>query len=148
MTPILFDPAQRAVEALEALHKSSFPDAWSAQAIADLLALPGTFSFSVQDGFILTRVAGDEAEILTLAVLPAARGRGLGRTLLRAAARHAHALGAATLFLEVGTDNPAALALYAGQGFGRVGQRKGYYGGRDALILRVELPLSESGEFA
>ena len=148
MTPLLFDPVQHTVEALASLHNSSFPDAWSAQAIADLLAAPGTFSFHVQDGFILARVAGGEAEILTLAVLPAARGRGLGRALLRAAARHAQALGAASLFLEVGTDNPAALALYAGQGFGPVGRRKGYYDGRDALILRVELPLSESGEFA
>ena len=76
----------------------------------------------------------------------AARGRGLGRALLRAAARHAQTLGAANLFLEVGVDNPAALALYAGQGFVRVGQRKAYYDGRDALILKAQLPLPKSGD--
>ena len=46
------------------------------------------------------------------------------------------------MFLEVGVDNPAALALYASLGFMKVGQRKGYYQGRDALVLR--LPLAEN----
>lgn len=148
MKPALFDPARDDGAALAALHRNSFPEPWSVQAIADLFATPGTFAFSVPDGFILARVAGDEAEILTLAVSPAARGQGLGRALLRAAAGHAQTLGAAKLFLEVGSDNPAALALYAHQGLAPVGRRKAYYAGRDALILRAELPLPETGEFA
>jgi ribosomal-protein-alanine N-acetyltransferase len=45
------------------------------------------------------------------------------------------------MFLEVGADNPAARALYASLGFTKVGDRKGYYQGRDALVLR--LPLAE-----
>ena len=49
-------------------------------------------------------------------------------------------MGAASLFLEVGADNPAALALYAGLGFTRVGMRKAYYNGGDALVLRLSLP--------
>ena len=51
------------------------------------------------------------------------------------------------MFLEVGADNPHALALYAGLGFTKVGMRKGYYssapggsGGGDALVLRLSLP--------
>ena len=44
------------------------------------------------------------------------------------------------MFLEVGIDNPAALALYAGLGFAKVGMRKGYYSGTDALVLRLPLP--------
>ena len=74
-----------------------------------------------------------------------ARGQGLGRALSAAAAGHA-ALGAENIFLEVGADNPAALALYAGLGFVRVGQRKAYYRGEDALVLKAGLPLS-SGRF-
>lgn len=144
----LFDPARDDLAALAALHQSSFADAWSAQAIAALLATPGTFAIHLQDGFILVRAAAGEAEILTLAVRPAARGRGLGRILLQAAARQAQALGTTHLFLEVGADNPAALALYAGQGFIPVGQRKAYYNGRDALIMRAQLPLPKAGEFA
>ena len=91
------------------------------------------------DGFVLARAVAGEAEILTLAVAPAARGKGLGRALLQAAISKAQALGAQTMFLEVGADNPAALALYAGLGFTKVGDRKGYYQGRDALVLRLPL---------
>ena len=43
------------------------------------------------------------------------------------------------MFLEVGADNPHALALYAGLGFAKVGTRKSYYGSGDALVLRLPL---------
>jgi len=92
----------------------------------------------------ITRTAAVEAEILTLAVAPAARGKGLGRALLQAAINRAQLKGAETMFLEVGADNPQALALYAGLGFAKVGTRKAYYsthsGGTDALVLRLSLP--------
>jgi ribosomal-protein-alanine N-acetyltransferase len=144
MTPVLFDPAKDNLATLAALHRTSFAKAWDAAAIADLLAGPGVFAFQLSDGFILARVAAGEAEILTLAVTPTARGKGLGRALLQAAVTQAEALGAQSVFLEVGTDNPAALALYAGMGFVQVGQRKGYYvspaaGAQDALVLRRAL---------
>ena len=140
MTVALFrdgdDPA-----VLARLHAASFPDAWDAKAIAALLATPGTFAHWNDDGFVLARVAAQEGEILTLAVNPAARGRGLGRALLTAALDTAARMGAAAMFLEVGADNPAALALYEALGFVRVGDRKGDYQGRDALVLRLSLPV-------
>ncbi len=90
--------------------------------------------------FILIRVAADEAEVLTLAVVPSAQGRGLGRRLLQAALDGAAALGAATMFLEVSPDNGRALALYAHAGFVRIGRRPHYYrDGGDALVLRCTL---------
>jgi ribosomal-protein-alanine N-acetyltransferase len=67
---------------------------------------------------------------------------------LEAAASYAASLDARALFLEVGADNPAALALYASLGFDRVGQRKAYYGTGDAWVLKVQLPLSPGGKFA
>jgi ribosomal-protein-alanine N-acetyltransferase len=148
MTPALFNPAQGDLAALAALHHSSFPDPWDAAAIADLLAGPGVYVFHLPDGFIMARAAAGEAEILTLAVAPAARGRGLGRALLQAAIAHAAAMGVESMFLEVGTDNPAALALYAGMGFAPVGRRKAYYvshaaGSQDALVLRRALSPGE-----
>lgn len=136
----LFDPARDDIAALAALHKTSFADAWDGPAIRALLDTPGTFAFHHADGFVLARAAGGEAEILTLAVDPSARGQGLGRRLMQAAAGRAAELGAEALFLEVGHDNPAALALYGALGFQRVGLRKAYYGSGDALVLR--LPLS------
>jgi ribosomal-protein-alanine N-acetyltransferase len=134
-----FDPIA-GTHVLAALHAVCFPQPWDAAAISALLVAPGAFAYAHEDGFILARAAGGEAEILTLAVIPPARGRGLGRGLLQAAIARARDLGAEAMLLEVGTDNPAALALYAGLGFAKVGMRKGYYDGRDALVLR--LPLS------
>jgi tRNA threonylcarbamoyladenosine biosynthesis protein TsaB len=132
---------------LALLHSLSFDHPWDADALRNLLAGPGVFAFSAPSGFVLARAAGGEAEILTLAVLPSARGRGLGRALMQAAAAHAVTLGADSLFLEVGTDNPAALALYTSLGLVRVGARKGYYASHsqtagDALVLKAALPLA------
>ena len=97
---------------------------------------------------LIARAAGGEAEILTLAVAPAARRQGVGLALVAAAARHAQQLGAATMFLEVGVSNGAARALYARSGFREVGKRKAYYAaeGENALILRADLPLAAVGK--
>jgi ribosomal-protein-alanine N-acetyltransferase len=143
----LFAPGDD-VGALAAVHAASFPDAWTPQALADLLATPGTFVFHQSDGFVMARVAGDEAEILTIAVVPGARGRGVATALLAAAAAHALGVGGQSLFLEVGVENAPARALYARAGFAPVGQRKGYYDGKDALVLRAALPLSPVAKFA
>lgn len=134
-----FDP-RAGTFVLAALHATCFPDPWNAAAISALLVTPGTLAYAHDDGFVLARVAGEEAEILTLAVAPPARGRGLGRALLQAVITKAGEMGATSMFLEVGVDNPSALALYAGLGFAKVGMRKAYYNGRDALVLRLSLP--------
>ncbi len=123
--------------------------------MAALLAVAGTFALvaewtseiaresttpeRVPAGLVLFRVAADEAEILTLGVIPEARRAGVGRALLEAALENARARGAAALFLEVAADNAVAIALYQQAGFGTVGGRKGYYsragGTVDALVL-------------
>jgi ribosomal-protein-alanine N-acetyltransferase len=144
----LFDPACGDTALLAALHADCFADRWTAQAIADLLATPNCFAFSNEDGFVMARVAATEAEILTLAVKPAARGQGLGRVLVSAAATHAHGLGASDMFLEAGSANAPALALYGRLGFKPVARRKGYYQGHDALVLKAALPLPPSVKFA
>lgn len=143
MSPL--EPATAAHAApLALIHVAAFPPGqqWGADAIALQLGLPGAFGLvSAAGGFILARVAADEAEILTLAVAPAARRRGLGRALVGAALAGAAARGAASLFLEVAETNVPALALYAQCGFGAVGRRRGYYGGSvDALVLRAAIP--------
>lgn len=144
----LFDPVRDDVAALAALHAACFAKAWDGAALAGLLSAPASFAVFAPDGFILAQAAGGEAEILTLAVAPAARGRGLGRALVTAAARHAATMGANALFLEVEEGNAPALALYAGLGFLQVGRRTGYYEGRDARLLKAVLPLSPAADFA
>jgi ribosomal-protein-alanine N-acetyltransferase len=129
--------------ALAAIHCAAFPskEAWSADVIALQLGLPGAFGLiDPEGGMVLARVVADEAEILTIAVLPAARRHGLGRALLRTAMDRAAERGAREMFLEVAIANGAARALYAALGFTQVGRRRGYYpGGGDALILRADL---------
>lgn len=125
---------------LAALHAEAFDRPWDAGAFAALLDQSGVFAVEEADGFILMRVAVDEAEILTLAVRPAARRQGLGARLVGQGAVAAAARGADRLFLEVAEDNAAARALYARAGFIEAGRRPGYYQGpdgsrRDALLL-------------
>ena len=110
---------------LAALHARAFERPWSETETAALLRGVGAVAFATEDGFILLRALGLEAEVLTLAVAPEARRRGLGRSLVEAALAAAAAGGAEALFLEVAADNAAALALYEGAGFERVGVRRG-----------------------
>ena len=129
--------------ALAAIHRAAFPprEAWGPDAIALQLALPGVFGLvEQQGGMLLARTAADEAEVLTLAVLPAVRRRGLGRALLLLAMAEARRRGAATMALEVAATNRAGQALYEQAGFAPVGHRRRYYAdGSDALVLRVSL---------
>ena len=138
-----FDPAADTAS-MAMLHAACFDDAWDAASLRTMLAAPEAFAFHHPDGFVLARVAGGEAEILTLAVAPHARGKGLGHALLCEAIAKAERMGADAMFLEVGSDNPAALALYARLGFANVGLRKAYYRGGDALVLRLSLPANLS----
>lgn len=133
---------------LAALHAACFAEAWSAAAIVRILEAPGAVALvagaAPPAGFALARGAADEAELLTLAVLPAWRRRGLGRALVEAALAWAAARGATALFLEVGAGNAAALALYGGAGFATVGRRPAYYrrpsqASEDALVMRRTL---------
>jgi ribosomal-protein-alanine N-acetyltransferase len=128
--------------ALAALHALAFlpADRWGADAIALMLELPGAFGLHAPGGFVLARVAADEAEILTLAVAPDARRQGLGSALLAAAMAQAALRGAVAMFLEVSEGNAGARALYAAAGFAEAGRRRRYYpDGADALVLRRDL---------
>jgi ribosomal-protein-alanine N-acetyltransferase len=129
--------------ALAAIHAAAFDESarWSADAMRLQLAAPNSFGWvDAAGGMVLARVAWDEAEILTLAVAPASRRRGLGRLLLGQAMGTAASRGAASMVLEVAVGNGPALGLYAAAGFVTVGRRRRYYAdGTDALILRAGL---------
>lgn len=76
----------------------------------------------------------DEADVQTIGISPACRGRGLGRVLLRELLA---AAGGRTVYLEVRTDNAAAIGLYESEGFARIGLRRRYYrpSGADAYTM-------------
>jgi ribosomal-protein-alanine N-acetyltransferase len=131
-----------AVALLARLHAAAFPaEPWNEAAFAGLLAMRGAFALvAAQDGtpagLVLARVAADEAEIVTLGVVPQARRRGIGRQLAAAAAAGAAERGAARLFLEVAAANDAARRLYDTLGFQEIGRRPRYYpDGADAVVL-------------
>jgi ribosomal-protein-alanine N-acetyltransferase len=137
---------------LAALHARGFTPGWSEAEIARLRDLPNAIALAAHApnvvGLLLGWMAGDDAEILTLAVAPERRRSGIGRALLAAGLAAARTMGARSLYLEVGEDNAAARAFYAGAGFREIGRRVGYYsrgeGGVDALILKLTLENSDA----
>lgn len=136
-------------DVLAALHTLSFAAPWRAAEFDALLRQPGVAAWMWQEaapeGFILVRAAADEAEILTLAVSPAQRRKGIAGKLMDAAMDTLRAGGTARMFLEVAADNAAAQALYARCGFIACGRRPDYYGSGthgkavDAIVMTRDL---------
>ena len=137
---------------LARLHAGLFPDApWDAAAFKELLAHPGAIAFAASAGtsretvgFIVGRLAADEAEILTLGVASRWQRAGVGSLLVETFCRAAKIEGACQLHLEVAAGNTAARALYGRFGFQETGRRAGYYarGGlpaEDAIDLGLSL---------
>jgi [ribosomal protein S18]-alanine N-acetyltransferase len=148
--PVLTPAGPNDAQAFAMLHGKSFKRGWS----------DGEFELLLRDrnviahratigrrlaGFLLSRIAADEAEILSAAVAGAERGRGIAGRLLELHLRRLAGLGVRAVFLEVEAANMPARRLYARAGFREVGQRKGYYveangTSASALVLRRDLP--------
>lgn len=159
MTPVRIRPAAPGeAGCLADLYAAAFSEPFTLPAVEILLASSGAWALIAEAGkggepvgFAIARAVAEEVEILSLGVVPAARRRGVARLLLRAVCDRLDATAAARLYLEVGADNPPALALYRESGFETVGRRRGYYrraGGRrvDALIMCLALKNSGSNK--
>ena len=151
MPPRLTSLPVLAAAPLATMHAACFPeDPWDEAAFERILALAGGFGYlawqgDVPAGFILARDLGDDAEILTLGVLPEWRRRGLGRALLAASAAEAARRGLAAIVLEVAADNEVAQHLYAGRGFIQVGRRPRYYRRANAVVDGLTLRCGING---
>lgn len=90
-------------------------------------------------GFLILRQVAGDAEILNVAVLPAARRKGIGSNLLREALRWANKQDISKIHLEVRASNVAAIRFYEAHGFQTAGQRRGYYSQPpdDAVLLSL-----------
>jgi [ribosomal protein S18]-alanine N-acetyltransferase len=147
--PVLSEASTRDAGAIAALHGASFARGWSEQEVEGLLIdrhviAHRTMAGSVTAGFILSRLVEDEAEILSVAVSSAWRGRGLARNLLNLHLRRLAGLGARAVFLEVDEHNAPAIRLYDRGGFHEISRRPNYYAGTEgkaaaALVLRRDL---------
>ncbi|MEH3106064.1 MAG: GNAT family N-acetyltransferase [Sphingomonas fennica] len=114
-----------------------YGEAWTRPQCSAILMLAGVTLLLARmrgepAGFALLRTVVDEAELLLLAVRPAARRSGVGRALVDRAAAAAAAAGCARLFLEMRDGNPAH-ALYRATGFAEIGRRPGYYRGPNGV---------------
>lgn len=153
----LFAPPTTAIEPatmrdaarLAQLHRASFHRGWGEGEFETLLAGRNTLTQRlmlgrVPIGFIISRLAADEAEILSVAVAKAQRGRGYSRELLANHLGHLAGRGIRSVFLEVEENNQPAVRLYQRAGFQTVGRREQYYRDQDgarlnALIMRRDL---------
>jgi ribosomal-protein-alanine N-acetyltransferase len=147
--PRFSEASPRDASSIAALHAASFHRGWSDVEIEGLLIDRQVITHRATlghklAGFIMSRMVKGEAEVLSVAVAPAQRGRGVARRLLEVHLRRLASLGIRTVFLEVGEDNAPARRLYRRMGFGEVGRRKGYYTdgpgpASAALVLRRDL---------
>ncbi|WP_375497020.1 ribosomal protein S18-alanine N-acetyltransferase [uncultured Jatrophihabitans sp.] len=124
------------------------PEAWTRGGYRDELADHRHRTYLVAEsddaallGWAGVRVVADEAEVLTVGVVPGARRTGLARRLLAGLLDAAAAKGAKDVYLEVRVDNVAARSLYRSEGFDDVGVRRGYYehGRVDAVVMQLKL---------
>jgi ribosomal-protein-alanine N-acetyltransferase len=142
--PALSDASTRDAAAIAALHGKSFQRGWSDDEVEGLLAERNVIAHRALNGkkfagFIMSRLAADEAEILSVAVDRAYQGRGLGKRLLMLHLGRLAGYGTRAVFLEVGEKNDPAKNLYLRAGFREVSRRPNYYGNATALVLRRDL---------
>lgn len=149
--PVVARSEPSEAEEMAGIHSTSFHRGWPAHDFATMLGDRAIMAHTIRRrdtapvaGFVLSRLAADEAEILSIAVDPKLRGRGYGARLLTAHVQDLMRAGVRQLFLEVEAENRAALTLYERAGFAVIGRRKGYYktekGAADAVMMRRTLP--------
>ena len=127
------------LDKLTNLHKQCFPDRpWSASEFADLKK-SGCEIVASENGFIVWRVACDEAEIITIGVAPEMRRSGIAETMIILMEQELKKSRVVNVFLEVSEVNYPAKKLYEKYGFKPAGKRPKYYDGTDAIIMRKDL---------
>lgn len=146
MSPPPEDDVDRIMAVMDAAFEPEWGEAWNRRQVSDTLAfahshyrlvgIGGTTPADDEEaaGFTLVRAAPGEEELLLVAVIPAARGRGLGGLLIRQAIEDARGRRAERLFLEARHNNPA-IGLYRKLGFEPIGCRRDYYRAADGSKL-------------
>jgi [ribosomal protein S18]-alanine N-acetyltransferase len=134
---------------LAQLHGASFHRGWGEGEFETMLSERNTLVHRLRlgrriIGFAVSRMAADEAEILSIAIDDGYRGRGLSRQLLLTHLGHLAGHGVRTIFLEVEENNQPARRLYERAGFAIVGRRERYYQQPEgeqlnALLMRRDL---------
>lgn len=159
--PAVTDLGSEDLEMAADIHAEGFSHAWDAETLAGLIRARGGAGLVAHAGgnrrrmlgFMIYRVAADEAEVITIVTARRHRRNGAARALMNEMIRRCLADRLQNIFLEVDESNARALGLYASLGFREAGKRKAYYrnasddrstgeGGNvpgDALIMRLDL---------
>lgn len=138
------------IPVLASYEKELFPySPWSTSQFKEEFAgIPTTRYMSVaEDGNtivgycgVFLPAPGVEADILTVAVLPAYRRQGIAREFMRQIEQWSIERQASAVMLEVEISNESAIALYQSLGYMKISVRMDYYGpGKDAHVMRKEL---------
>ena len=148
-TPLVEAATTRDAPRLAQLHGASFHRGWGESEFESMLRERNTLVHRLKlgrkvIGFAVSRMAADEAELLSIAIDATQRGRGLSRDLLLTHLGHLAGRGVRKVFLEVEENNRPARRLYEWAGFEVVGRRERYYqqpGGEqlNALLMRRDL---------
>ncbi|HEX4297332.1 MAG TPA: ribosomal protein S18-alanine N-acetyltransferase [Devosia sp.] len=145
------EPSQpRDADAVAKLHAQSFYRGWPREDIAAYIMDSDTPTLVACDskrrvaGFAMLRLLGDDVELMTIAVEPKFRGKGVGAALLKACFEDLLMTPSKRMILEVAADNPAAIRLYQKLGFAKLSERQGYYARPDgkpatALVMARQL---------
>lgn len=151
---VIRDSKPEDFEVLWRMDQECFPPgiSYSRRELNAFIRQGGVFTLVATDrssgevqGFIVTET-GSTAHVITIDVSPGARRSGVGSLLMKAAEERLRASGSRAVGLETAVDNVAALSFYKRHGFSVVRTWPRYYStGVDALVLRKELRVAESG---
>ena len=131
-----------------AIETASFPSPWSRKLFEEEIGRRFSDAVVVVEepggevaGYAICWTVGEESHLLNIAVRPDARGRGIGRSLLKECIRRGAHAGAKRIYLEVRLSNQQAIRMYRREGFRFVSIREGYYTdtGEDAIVFSREI---------
>jgi ribosomal-protein-alanine N-acetyltransferase len=132
---------------LAAIRAACFDTAWPVESFATMLANPNYSCLLIPNvAYALVQKISPEAELISIAVVPDARRRGIAEKLLRQIWQSLQSDGIDTLHLEVNEQLTEARALYQKTGFESVGRRAQYYQkpdkiAEDAILMRLQTQL-------
>jgi len=128
---------------LAAIRAQCFNKSWDEKTFSDLFASPDIICLTIPNiAYALAQKIPPESELITIAVAPAHRRRGIAENLLQNLWQNLLQHGIHTIHLEVSENLIPAQNLYKKLGFQPIGRRTNYYGaGQDAILMRLERPL-------
>ncbi|MFO0389675.1 MAG: ribosomal protein S18-alanine N-acetyltransferase [Alphaproteobacteria bacterium] len=122
---------KEAAELLSDVHTQCFPHYWDKDAFNDFFSVAGTMALLAEAdkvvGMLVYRISHEQADIITIAVLPEFRRKGIARLLMDKALQALQGQGVETLFLDVEYGNQPAISLYEALGFSHQRRRRQYY---------------------